>query len=127
MVEMSREQARKAGLLPDDGDEGGGGQRCSEAHKREIGRAQKVASTHPHLYLYVTDQVGRVRGTPGIPDCIVFYLPPKGRERLVFWECKASESDSLRPAQRGFLALCDVVGIETVVGTLDELMDELGL
>lgn len=129
MVKMSRDEARELGIeVPDDDeDEGGGGARRSEAHKREIGRAQKLAAQHPHLHLFVTDQVGRNHGTPGIPDCLVFHMAPKGRKRLLFWECKASESDSLRPPQRAFLALCDVVGIETVVGTLDELLDELEL
>jgi hypothetical protein len=86
-----------------------------------------MARQHPHLYLYVTDQVGKNHGSAGIPDCLLFYLPPKGAKRFIFWECKASKSDRLRPAQRAFMALCEVVGIETVVGTLDDLLDELDL
>lgn len=126
-MSMSSDEARKAGIeLPPD-KRSGGGERRSQPHRREIERARRAARGHPHLYIYVTDQVGKNHGTPGIPDCILFFVPPKGRKRLVFWECKASESDSLRPAQKAFLALCDAAGIETVVGDADELLDHLGI
>jgi len=129
MAHMSREDARELGIeVPEDEEQGGGGDaRRSAPHKREIERARRACRRHPHLYIYVTDQVGKNHGTPGIPDCLFFYVPPRGRERFVFWECKASEGDSLRPAQKAFLALCEVVGIDTVTGTADELLDDLGI
>jgi len=128
MAHMSREDARELGIkLPDDEGQGGGGARRSNAHRREIERARSVAQSHPHLHLYITDQVGRNHGSAGILDCLVFYVPPRRQKRFLFFEVKASESDSLRPGQQAFIALCEMVDIDTVTGTTDDLLDELEL
>jgi len=126
MPNISREAAKQMGILDQENGDDTNAQR-KRPHKREIGKAQKLSKQHPHLHIYVTDQVGRNHGSKGIPDCLVFYMPPRKQNRFIFWECKASESDKLRPAQKAFRALCEVVGIKMVVGTLDDLLDELGI
>ncbi len=65
-------------------------------HGREIEKARKMCK-RVGATLNVLHQVGKLRGSAGIPDC---YIQWPGRA-AVWWECKCGR-DTLSPAQTAF-------------------------
>ena len=91
-------------------------------HDEEIERARALFRCLSGYELYILSQNHRLRGSAGIPDCWLF--TPDGS---VWWECKASQSDKLRPAQEEFQRQCKERDVPHVAGSLGDLLDYLGI
>lgn len=88
-------------------------------HKAELERIRSMLEDLGG-FCYVLSQVGRLRGSAGIPDLHCF-LNVHG-EMCVFWcEVKATKRDHLSPAQEQFKLLSEAAGVDVVVGTADDV------
>lgn len=90
-------------------------------HKAEIERGRELFAVLPNSHLYITSQNHRLRGSAGIPDCMVFY-----DGRFCFWEVKVG-NDSLSPAQALFIERAEGADVDVCVGDLGDLVDHLGI
>ena len=81
-------------------------------------------------YVNVTHQVGRLRGSAGIPDLYVqlparYGIQPCGVRLWI--EVKAGRRDKLSPAQAAFKQREESLGGKVIVGGVDDVIEYLGI